>query len=246
MNKAEKIWTEDAEKMKSFLLQELKETGTAWKTLIEQSLENGQRGKFLDVGCGTGFLSFLLASIGGEVIAIDNNVAMLEEAEKTSEGFGFSDKIIFMHKDAEVTEFDENTFDAVVSRNAFWLFRRPKKVYREWFRILRPGGVFLNFDANWMFPFWGEKEAKLFQSDEDALIKQYGAFQDYYHNADMMEEFKKLPLSDMKRPEWDLKVCGEMGFRNITAEILAQERYWNPFLALRYRHMPTFFVRAKK
>ena len=162
MEKAEKTWFKDAPKMKAFLLREINETGAAWKTLIEQHLEDYQNGKILDVGCGTGFISLLLAQIGCDVIAIDNNVAMLKEAEKTSEELGFSNKITFMLKDAASMDFTDNTFDAVISRHAFWLFNNPKKVYREWYRILKSGGSMLNLDANWLFPFWGEEEKKFF------------------------------------------------------------------------------------
>ena len=62
----------------------------------------------------------------------------------------------------------------------------------------------------------------------------------------MMDELKKLPLSYIKRPEWDLKICKETGFKEIEIETLAQEKYWNSFMALRYRTMPTFLVKAKK
>lgn len=245
MNRAEKIWSEDAGKMKAFLMQELKETGPAWEDLIKHCLES-QQGKVLDVGCGTGFVSLLLAQIGFEVIAIDNNAAMLEKAEKISEELGFSDKITFTLKDADSAEFGENSFDAIVSRHAFWLFSNPKKVYSQWYRSLKPGGCILNLDANWLFPFWGEKEARRFQSDEDILIKEYGAFQDYYHDTEMMNELKNLPLSYTRRPEWDVEICKEIGFTDIVTQTLPQEGYWNPFMALRYRAMPTFFVKAKK
>ncbi|WP_329886213.1 class I SAM-dependent methyltransferase [Pseudoramibacter faecis] len=246
MNKAEEKWSEDAEKMKLFLLREIEETGSEWKALIEQSLGDCKKEKILDVGCGTGFISLLLAKMGCEVIAIDNNAAMLKEAEKISESLGFSDKITFMLEDAASMDFAENTFDAVVSRHAFWLFNHPKRVYAQWYRILKSGGCILNLDANWLFPFWGEKQAELFRSDEDLLTKRYGAFQDYYHDTDMMDELKKLPLSYIKRPEWDLKICRETGFQDIRSGALIQEKYWNPFMALRYRTMPTFFVKAKK
>ena len=246
MKKAEKIWSEDAEKMRSFLLQEIKETGSEWKALIKRHLETCQKGRILDVGCGTGFISLLLAEIGFEVIAIDNNAAMLKEAEKISKDFGVSDKITFMLKDAEKMDFTDHTFDAVVSRHAFWLFNNPKKVYGEWYRILKSDGIMMNLDANWLFPFWGEAEAELFRADEDNLIKCYGEFQDYYHDPDMMAELKTLPLSYEKRPEWDLKICEETGFKEIQVEMITQEKYWNPFMALRYRTMPTFLVKAKK
>ena len=143
-------------------------------------------------------------------------------------------------------DFSDNAFDAVVSRYAFWLFNNPKKVYAQWYRILKSGGCMLDLDANWLFPFWGEEQAKLFQSDENILTKLYGRFQDYYHDTDMMDELKKLPLSYVKRPEWDLEICRETGFKNIETETLSQEKYWNSFMARRYRTMPTFIIKAQK
>ena len=79
MNKAEEKWSEDAEKMKLFLLQEIEETGSEWKVLIERCLGDCQRDKILDVGCGTGFISLLLAQIGCDVIAIDLSLIHISE-----------------------------------------------------------------------------------------------------------------------------------------------------------------------
>ncbi len=246
MNKAEKIWSNDAKKMKNYLLQELQETGLQWKALISRHLEDYKPGKVLDVGCGTGFSSLLIAYSGHEVVAIDNNEAMIAEAEKTAEELGVADKITFLLKDAEVNEFSEESFDAVVSKHAFWLFDNPEKVYANWYEILKPGGCMVNIDANWLYPFWGKEEKKCFMEDEEVLIKKYGEFKDYYHDVDMMSALKKKPLSYIKRPEWDLKVCEKIGFRDIAVENIAQEKYWNPFMAIRYRSMPTFVVKAKK
>ncbi len=246
MNKAEKIWSNDAKKMKNYLLQELQETGLQWKSLMNRHLEDYEAGKVLDVGCGTGFSSLLLAYSGHEVVAIDNNEAMIVEAEKTAEELGMSDKITFLLKDAEANEFLEGSFDAVVSKHAFWLFDNPEKVYANWYKILKQGGCVLNIDANWLLPFWGEDEKKRFMEDEETLVKRYGEFKDYYHDEDMMSALKEKPLSYVKRPEWDLDVCEKIGFRDIVVENISQEKYWNAFMAIRYRSMPTFLVKAKK
>lgn len=96
-----------------------KERGSEGRAFLERCLGDCQKDKILDVGCGTGFISLLLAKIGCDVIAIDNNIAMLKEAEKISEELGFSNKITFMLKDTELVDFSDNIFDAVVSRYAF-------------------------------------------------------------------------------------------------------------------------------
>ena len=61
-------------------------------SFVRTCLGDCQKNKILDVGCETGFISLLLAQIGCDVIAIDNNVAMIKKAEKISEELEFSNK----------------------------------------------------------------------------------------------------------------------------------------------------------
>ena len=43
----------------------------------------------------------------------------------------------------------KNAFDVIVTRNLTWDLPHPESAYREWHRVLRSGGILLNFDANW-------------------------------------------------------------------------------------------------
>ncbi|SPZ01220.1 methyltransferase [Proteus mirabilis] len=45
--------------------------------------------------------------------------------------------------------FGDEQFDLVVSRNVTWNLKSPCEAYQEWFRVLKPGGSLINFDANW-------------------------------------------------------------------------------------------------
>ena len=49
--------------------------------------------------------------------------------------------------DAECPAFPDETFDVVVSRNLTWTLPHPERAYRQWLRILKPGGILLNYDA---------------------------------------------------------------------------------------------------
>lgn len=177
-----KRWSEQAENMRMFHMQELKENGSEWKKLLQENLKDCKGKKVLDAGCGTGFLAILLAQDGWEVTAIDSSEAMLEEGKKTAKELGVSDKITFLLKDTHSTDFPEHLFDAVVSRHASWLFTSPETVYKEWKRILKPEGIMLNIDANWLKPIWNADESEKFKSYEAELVKQYGEFRDYYHD----------------------------------------------------------------
>lgn len=52
----------------------------------------------------------------------------------------------FQVMDAENPEYDNDTFDFVISRNLTWTLPDAQKAYKEWMRVLKPGGVLLNFE----------------------------------------------------------------------------------------------------
>ena len=49
---------------------------------------------------------------------------------------------------AEALCFEDSSFDIVISRNLTWNLPDPDKAYAEWTRILKSGGLLLNYDAN--------------------------------------------------------------------------------------------------
>lgn len=101
--KAEETWAEQATYMYDFHIQELQETGSMWEKLLKKYLGNIPGKKVLDTGCGTGFLSVILAKNGWKVTAIDNSSDMLEQAKVTAEQYGLSEYITFLKRDAEHT-----------------------------------------------------------------------------------------------------------------------------------------------
>jgi ubiquinone/menaquinone biosynthesis C-methylase UbiE len=57
--------------------------------------------------------------------------------------------VSFKIMDAEELDFASESFDALVTRNLTWTLPHIEKAYHEWFRILKPGGVLINFDADY-------------------------------------------------------------------------------------------------
>ena len=45
----------------------------------------------------------------------------------------------FQVMDAENPEYDDDTFDFVISRNLTWTLPDAQKAYKEWMRVLKPG-----------------------------------------------------------------------------------------------------------
>ena len=116
--------------------------------LISRFPEGDLRGlRVLDVGTGPGFYAIILAARGCRVTAVDFSEAMLAEARRNAGAL--ADRIDFLQMDAQDLAFPDASFDAVVTRNLTWNLPDPVRAYREWRRVLRPGGDALIFDANW-------------------------------------------------------------------------------------------------
>jgi ubiquinone/menaquinone biosynthesis C-methylase UbiE len=67
----------------------------------------------LDVGTGTGRAALLLARKGGRVTGVDASDAMLAEARRRAAGEGI--EVAFQKGDAHALEFEDRSFDVVVS-----------------------------------------------------------------------------------------------------------------------------------
>ncbi|MBX6382330.1 MAG: class I SAM-dependent methyltransferase [Microbispora sp.] len=98
----------------------------------------GQR--ILDVGCGTGYLSRILAPVvtpGGHVTGIDPSAPMVEYARRRSPG-----NCTYVVGEGQNLPFPDESFDAVVSSLAIHHIPRDARprAFREMFRVLRPGG----------------------------------------------------------------------------------------------------------
>lgn len=87
----------------------------------------------LDVGCGTGFLSFELAARGHRVTGIDFAAAMLNEARRKTALTNVS--VWFEQGDAENLPFTARVFDLVVCRHVLWTLPHPEAAVAEWVRV---------------------------------------------------------------------------------------------------------------
>lgn len=101
------------------------------------------RGKVvLDVGAGTGALSFLMLEKGAaRVICGDISEYMLAQCRKKAADKGYGeDRIDFRVLDAESLPFEENKFDMVVTGMTLGLLPDQKQAIKEMVRVVRPGG----------------------------------------------------------------------------------------------------------
>jgi SAM-dependent methyltransferase len=96
----------------------------------------------VDLGSGAGFDAFLAArAVGpdGHVIGIDMTDAMLAKARENARTGGFSN-VEFRKGTIEELPLDSESVDVIISNCVINLSPEKDRVFREAFRVLRPGG----------------------------------------------------------------------------------------------------------
>ena len=99
--------------------------------------------RILDVGAGTGALSFIMLEKGAaRVTCGDISEYMLSQARKKAAGKGYGeDKIDFQTLDAESLPFKENSFDIVMTGMTLGLLPDQLQAVKEMVRVVKPGGI---------------------------------------------------------------------------------------------------------
>ncbi|MER6914088.1 class I SAM-dependent methyltransferase [Streptomyces sp. NPDC000594] len=101
----------------------------------------------LDVGCGTGSLSLLLARAGHRVTGVDMAVRMVGSARAKLAAAGLGGR--FLVGDAAAPPTGEERFDGVVCRHLLWTLPDPRAALRAWTARLRPGGTLVLVEGRW-------------------------------------------------------------------------------------------------
>ena len=162
----------------------------AWRQTLYKEF-GVEKLKILDVGTGNGSLALLLAEMGHEVVGIDISEGMLSVAiEKTKERGVKPDLRI---GDAESLDFEDDSFDAVVSRIVLWTLPHPETAIREWQRVLKPGGKVYTFEIDSSgrrkgIDVWIKRDLGLFLI---TIIERKNAWKRSHYSKDINES---LPL----------------------------------------------------
>jgi SAM-dependent methyltransferase len=94
----------------------------------------------LDVGCGEGHNTRLLAGRGARMTAVDISPKFLDYARKSEldEPLG----IEYLHASAQALPFPDVSFDFVTAFMSLMDIPKPESAVAEAFRVVRPGGFF--------------------------------------------------------------------------------------------------------
>lgn len=153
----------------------------------------------LDLGCGRGNDTLAAAGMtgsSGKAIGLDLTEAMVLAARKAAWESGVGNAV-FLTGDMEALPFEDGSFDGIISNCVINHARDKSRVFREIYRVLKPGGRFVISDATTRNPLPEEV-----RKDPEAWAQCFGG-------AVTMEEY--------------LESVRSAGFASL--EILAQREY---------------------
>lgn len=119
---------------------------SAWRDLLLSALPPSPA-SLLDMGCGTGTLSILLAELGYKVTGLDFSPAMITRAMAKAGDAGLD--ISFQLGDAADPPINSERFDAVVGRHLLWALPDPTLALQRWANLLLPQGRMLLIEGFW-------------------------------------------------------------------------------------------------
>lgn len=127
-----------------------------WKRLII-AVDAKPSEKIIDVGCGSGKLTLMIAKTlkeDGEIIGVDASENMIKECNRNN--LYKDSPVRFQIGIMEKLPFNDNYFDAVISSLAIHHVPRDTKIiaFREFERVLKSGGRLLILDHGKPYYLW--------------------------------------------------------------------------------------------
>ncbi|RQH03534.1 class I SAM-dependent methyltransferase [Natrarchaeobius oligotrophus] len=149
----------------------------------------------LEIACGTGRFTVLLADQGADVVGLDISTAMLQQGRAKAGRIEQEGTLEFLRGDAGRLPFPDDHFDTVIAMRFFHLADDPEAFLREMRRVSREQIVFDTFNRfsarsvyNWALPMGSrlysksEVSALLAKTDltlvdvEDDFLVPYGLY----------------------------------------------------------------------
>lgn len=106
--------------------------------------------RVLDLGCGTGAPTILLArNTSARITAVDNHAPFIEELFRNTQASGLSLRVEARVGDMKQLDFPDETFQLLWCEGAIFVMGFDEGL-RAWRRLLKPGGYIALTEATWL------------------------------------------------------------------------------------------------
>ncbi len=165
--------------------------------------------RVLEVACGTGRFTNMLADQGADITALDISREMMQQGRQKARSAGHDSQVAFMRGDASRLPFPDDHFDAVLAMRFFHLLDNPVEYVRELARVSAEQVVFDTFNRRsarllytWILPMgsrlYSRREVSLLfdaaglelVSDEHDFVLPYGFYRNLPSN--VADPFRRL------------------------------------------------------
>ena len=140
----------------------------------------------LELGCGRGTISLYLSKyLGIDVVASDLSQDAVDLAKRNFETHKARGEVRIA--DAFKLPFADNSFDMTVSIGLVEHFENYADIYKEQWRVLKPGGVVISLNVP------GKKSIQMLNAVYRFFVRAVGrkVNEDYFRNDDEPKDFKK-------------------------------------------------------
>jgi DNA-binding transcriptional MerR regulator/ubiquinone/menaquinone biosynthesis C-methylase UbiE len=158
--------------------------------------------KILDIGCGKGSASLVLAEVcDAQITAVDNHAPFLQSLQQKAEKLGLSDRITPVNASMLELPYSDQSFDLLWAEGTAYIMG-VEKALREWKRLIPAGG----------YLFFSDLVLTTDQPSPECV------------------EFWKTGYPDMTTPENRQQLAEQLGYRVVDSFFLPRED-WSAFYA---------------
>ena len=195
------------------------------KTVRLMDLRPGER--VLDLGCGSGWATRLLARLVaegpqgfGQVVGIDISDEMIRRARASSKDF---ENIMFVWGSAQQIPWEENFFDKVLSVESFYYYPDQDRVLAELFRVMAPRGrlfILINLykDNPYSLRWVDELKVPVHARSKDEYVRMLKAHT--FENVEAVQISDDTPTPEVYTGKWFKNAEELRDFKRIGALLL--------------------------
>jgi ubiquinone/menaquinone biosynthesis C-methylase UbiE len=129
------------------------------KRAVTNALGSVEGREILEIACGTGRFTTMLADRGAEIVGLDISEPMLKQGNERANAAGVADNLDYLRADAARLPFPDDHFDTVFAMRFFHLAETPETFLEEMSRVSREQVFFDTFNLfstrmlyNWALP----------------------------------------------------------------------------------------------
>jgi len=186
----------------------------------------------LEIACGTGRFTAMLAERGANIVGLDISGPMLQQGRERAHSVGVADTLEYMRGDAGRLPFPDDRFDAVFAMRFFHLADTPETFIAEMRRVSSEQVFFDTFNSfsarslyNWALPMGSRlySGGRVRELLADAGLELAGAEHDWVVPYGFYREVPNSVASAVRKLD---RAVG----RTPVGDSLASVSYWNAHL----------------